>query len=63
MQEKEIRDIETGDMDIIENVIVAFRELWKKKLLIMLVTLAGMLFAILFINIKGNSLRYYSSAT
>ena len=55
MQEKEIRDIETGDMDIIENVIVAFRELWKKKLLIMLVTLAGMLFATLFINIKGNS--------
>lgn len=63
MQEKEVRDIETGDMDIIENVIVAFRELWKKKLLIMLVTLAGMLFAILFINIKGNSVRYYSSAT
>lgn len=63
MQERDIKDIETGDMDIIENVVVAFRELWKKKLLILLVTLAGMLCALIFINVKGNSVRYYSSAT
>ena len=63
MQEKDIRNIETADLDIIENVIVAFRELWKKKMLIVLVTMAGLLFALIFVNQKGNSIRYHASAT
>lgn len=63
MQEKDIRNIETSDMDIIENAVVALRDLWKKKLLIILVTIAGLLCAMIFITVKGNSTRYHSSAT
>ena len=62
MQEKDIRNIETSDMDIIENAVVALRDLWKKKLLIILVTIAGLLCAMIFITVKGNSTRYHSSA-
>ena len=63
MQEKDIRNIESGDMDIIENVAVSLRELWKKKLFILLVTLAGLLCSLIFVTVKGNSVRYFSSAT
>lgn len=63
MQERDIKNIEANDMDLIENVMVAFRELWKKKLLILLVALAGLLFSLIFVSLKGNSVRYYSSAT
>lgn len=63
MEPKDIRTIEEQDFDIIENAFVALREVWKKKLLIILVTIAGFLMSIIFISIKGNSTNYYSSAT
>lgn len=63
MNEKDIKDIENVDFDIIENTLVALRELWKKRLLIVLVTIAGLLIALIIISIKGSSVRYYSSAT
>lgn len=63
MQDEEIRNIVTQDTDIIENAFVAIREIWKKKLLITLVTIAGFLMAVIFVSILGNSNRYYSSAT
>ncbi len=63
MQERDIKNIESRDTDLIENFVLGFRELWKKKLLILLVTIAGFLAALIFINIKGNSVKYYSSAT
>ena len=63
MQQNEIRQIESQDMDIIENAFVALRELWKKKLLVILVTMAGLLCSLIIINVKGNSVRYHSSAT
>ena len=34
METKDIRGIEEQDFDIIENAVVALREVWKKKLLI-----------------------------
>ena len=63
MQDEEIRNIVAQDTDIIENAFVAIREIWKKKLLITLVTIAGFLVAVIFVSILGNSNRYYSSAT
>lgn len=63
MQEKDYRDIQNTDMDIIENAVVAFRDLWKKKLLILLVTLAGLLCSLIIITIKGDSTRYHSYAS
>lgn len=63
MEEKDIRIIEEQDFDIIENAVVALREVWKKKLLIVLVTIAGFLMSIVYMSIKGNSVNYYCSAT
>lgn len=63
MDEREIKDIETADFDFIENILVAIREVWRKRLLVLLITIAGFLIAIIFISIRGNSVRYYSSAT
>lgn len=63
MDDKDIRIIEEQDFDIIENAVVALRELWKKKLLIVLVTIAGFLMSVIFMSIKGNSTNYYCSAT
>lgn len=63
METKDIMIIEEQDFDIIENAFVALRELWKKKILIVLVTMAGFLMSIIFISIKGNSTNYYASAT
>lgn len=63
MQEMDIKEIESQDFDIIENALVGLREIWKKKVLVLLVTMAGFLFALIFVSILGNSVRYYSSAT
>ena len=63
MEAKNIKMIEEQDFDIIENAFVALRELWKKKLLIVLVTIAGFLMSVIFISIKGNSTKFYCSAT
>lgn len=63
MEEKDIRIIEEQDFDIIENAVVALREVWKKKLLIVLVTIAGFLMSVVFMSIKGNATNYYCSAT
>ncbi len=63
MEEKDIRIMEEQDFDIIENAVVALREVWKKRLLIILVTIAGFLLSVIFMSIKGNATNYYCSAT
>lgn len=63
MQDNEIKNIENADFDLIENAVVALREIWAKKLLVILVTIAGLLCALIITAVKGNSDRYYSSAT
>ena len=59
----DIKDIEAQDFDIIESATVALYEIWKKRLLIILITIAGFLAALLFISVQGDTTRYYSSAT
>ena len=63
MDEKEIRRIEAADFDLLETALVAIREVWKKKILVILLTIAGFLLSLIFISIKGNSVQFYSSAT
>ena len=63
MREMEVNNIEAQDSDIIENALVSIREVWKKKLLVLLITIAGFLIALIYVSILGNSIRYYSSAT
>lgn len=63
MDEKSINSIETMDFDLIENTLVAIREVWKKKLVVLLMTIAGLLVSVIFLCVRGNSINYYSSAT
>jgi uncharacterized protein involved in exopolysaccharide biosynthesis len=46
MQGIEVKNIETQDADIIESALVGLREIWKKKLLVILITIAGFLAAL-----------------
>lgn len=59
----ELEKIEMQDADIIENAVVGLREVWRKKIFIILITVAGILFALIYVSIFGNGIRYYSSAT
>lgn len=59
----DIKSIESQDADIIESALVALREVWKKKIFVLLITIAGILAALIYVSIKGNTTRYYSSAT
>lgn len=63
MRDIDVQNIEAQDFDIIENALVALREIWKKKVLVVLITFAGFLIALLLVNVLGNSIKYYSSAT
>ena len=55
--------IEMQDADIIENAVVGLREIKRKKIIILLITVAGILFALIYVSLFGNGIRYYSSAT
>lgn len=59
----DIRDIETADYNILENVKTAFIRLWKLKIIVLLMTLVGLLSALLYISIKGNQVIYRSNAS
>lgn len=59
----DVKNIEVQDADIIENAIVGLREVWRKKLFVLLITVAGILFSLIYVSIFGNTIQYYSSAT
>lgn len=59
----DIKGIEARDTDIIENTVVALREIWKKRAFVILITIAGFLAALIYISVRGNATRYYSTAT
>ncbi|MGN0473404.1 MAG: hypothetical protein ACI4F8_11215 [Lachnospiraceae bacterium] len=59
----DIKEVETMDYDILENVKVSFYRLWKQKIVVLLVTLLGFLATIIYISTVGVSTKYYSSAT
>lgn len=58
-----IRELETADYDILENVKVAIYRLWKKKLIVILVTLIGFLASFVYIGIVGIQTNYRSTAS
>ena len=59
----DIREVETADYNILENVKTAFVRLWKLKVVVLLMTLIGFLLCIIYISIVGNQVIYRSSAS
>jgi len=59
----EIQELEIADYDILENIKTALYRLWKFKLVVVLMTLVGLLVAIIYISIVGISINYRSTAT
>ncbi len=59
----EIQELEIADYDILENIKTALYRLWKFKLVVVLMTLVGLLAAVIYISIVGISINYRSTAT
>lgn len=59
----DIKELETADYDILENVKTAFYRLWKLKIVVVLMTLIGILASVLYISMVGVYTNYRSSAT
>ncbi len=59
----DIRELETADYDILENVKTAFYRLWKQKLIVILVTLIGFLASFIYIGIVGIHTNYRATAS
>ncbi len=59
----DIRELETADYDILENIKTAFYRLWKQKIIVILMTLIGFLASIVFIGLVGVQNNYYASAS
>ena len=59
----DIKELETADYDILENVKTAFYRLWKLKIVVVLMTLIGLLASVLYISMVGVYTNYRSSAT
>lgn len=58
----DIKELEKADYDIMENVRVALHEVWKKKIIVILVTILGALEALVYVGLVGNATYYTSSA-
>ncbi len=59
----DIRELETADYNILENVKTAFLRLWRLKVVVILMTLVGLLVALIYISIVGNKVIYSSTAS
>ena len=62
MRTIDIKELETADYDILENIKAAFYRLWKSKLIVVIATLFGLLASLVYINMVGVHTTYYSSA-
>lgn len=58
----DIKELETADYDILENIKAAFYRLWKLKMVVVLSTLIGLLTFFVYLSIVGNKTEYRSMA-
>lgn len=59
----DVNELETADYDILENVKVAFYRLLKKRYVVALFTLAGLMVSFIYFLFAGVETNYRSSAT
>lgn len=58
----DIRELETADYDILENIKVALYRLWKAKGIVLVITLIGCLASFVYVGIVGIQTNYYAAA-
>lgn len=59
----DVRELETADYDILENIKTAFYRLWTMKTIVLLFTLIGLCASLVYIGIVGIHTNYYSTAS
>lgn len=59
----DIKELETADYDILENVKAAFYRLWKLKMIVVMCTLIGFCASLIFVGVVGVKTNYRSTAT
>lgn len=59
----DIKELETTDYDILENIKTAFCRLWKMKAIVILFTLIGFCVSLVYIGIVGIHTNYYATAS
>lgn len=63
MAKVQVKELETDDYNLFENIKTAFYRLWKQKLAVMIVTGIAVCFALIYVGIVGIKIKYYSTAT
>ena len=59
----DVKEMETNDFDILETVKVSLRDVWKKKLFVVLFTIIGVLLAVIYVGLTGKNTYYISKAS
>ena len=59
----DIRELETADYDILENIKTAFYRLWKQKIIVVIMTLVGVMAAFIYIGLVGIQTYYSTGAS
>lgn len=59
----DIKELESTDYDILENIKAAFYRLWKMKIIVLLFTLMGACASLVYIGIVGVHTNYISTAS
>lgn len=59
----DVNEIQEIDYDIVENVKVALYRLWKSKIIVCLITMIGLLLAVIYVGIVGVHTSYYARAS
>ncbi len=59
----DVKELETADYDILENIKTAFYRLWNMKAIVILFTLIGLCSSLVYIGIVGIHTNYYSTAS
>lgn len=58
-----VKELETADYDILENIKTAFYRLWNLKLVVILAAFVGFLASLVYISVVGVHTTYYSVAS
>lgn len=63
MAQTQIKELEAEDYNIFANLKAAFYRLWKKKIIVIIVTALAVCLSLIYVGIVGISVKYYSTAT
>jgi len=59
----DIRELESMDYDILENIKTAFYRLWKQKLIVIIMTFVGIMASFIYIGLVGVQTYYSTTAS